>query len=208
MKNGQGKGMVSTMNVARRWSAVLVLLSGLVGMTTLHAEAAPAAAQSKTGSRDIGILFNVPSLLMEIESYQGGLGFKIGQGSWAYRGGVDVMFNSSAHSASVGGNLAVEYHLISGPVSPYIGAAVSAGFAYQQDVTSMIPLSVGAIAGAEVFIFDFLSVYAEYTLAFDATFVQDASSNSWTTSYLLDSRLGNSSRLGIVVYFMRAKGGR
>ncbi len=159
--------------------------------------------QPKSGAMDFGFLFNAPSLTLELESYQGGVGFKLGSGPWAYRVAVDVMYNSDADSFSLSGNLAVEYHIFPGPISPYVGGYTSAGWAFQKDVTSQVPLSLGAIAGVEVFIFDFLSIYAEYNLACDLTFVQDAQTKDWSRSFLFDSRVGNSARLGFVVYFMR-----
>ena len=56
----------------------------------------------------------------------------------------------------------------------------------------------------EVFLFDFLSVFAEYSLAADFTLTTNLQTAQTTFDYLVDTRMGNDSKLGIVLYFMRA----
>jgi hypothetical protein len=152
----------------------------------------------------MGLLFNVPSLLGEPESYQGGIGLKFGSGQVFYRASLDLMYNDAASSFQTSGSFALEYHLFTGPVSPYIGGILAAGWARQEAVTSMFPLSAGAIGGVEVFLLDCLSVYMEYTLQGTFTLVQDLQTQAWSNSFLFDTKLGNGARLGIVVYFIRA----
>ena len=185
--------------------AMIFLFLGTAGICVLDAQApsSPPPLKPQSGSRDVGLLFNVPSILLELQSYQGGLGLKIGSGPWAFRAGADVMYNSAANSSNVSGTFAIEYHFLTGPISPYVGAVVGAGWTYQQDVMSDIPLSAGGIAGVEIFVFDFLSVYAEYAISGTLSLTQDLQTNSWSKSFLVDSGLGNSGTLGIVVYFTR-----
>jgi hypothetical protein len=186
---------------------MILLLSFLCVSYTVPGETSPAQGglAPKNGPNDLGLLFTAPSLLMEIQSYNGGIGVKVGSGPLGYRLSLDVVYNSSAYSFNVNGSFAVEYHLIPGPVSPYVGGIVGIGWARQEGMTSMVPLTAGAIAGVEVFLLDFLSVYAEYNLTADLTFVQDLQTQNWSSSLLLDSKVGNNARLGIVIYFMRQK---
>ena len=77
----------------------------------------------------------------------------------------------------------VEYHFIPGPVSPYVGASVSLGYMTQSNVTSAVTGSLGAVAGIEVFILDFLSVFAEYEVAADLTDTTDLQTSQSTFDY-------------------------
>ena len=73
------------------------------------------------GSNDLGIIFNTNDLTLGLQSYQGGLGAKIGWGSLYLRGLFDFTVNGSSQSFAIDGGAALEYHLIPGPISPYIG---------------------------------------------------------------------------------------
>jgi hypothetical protein len=156
------------------------------------------------GKFDCGIIFNTSDILLSLESYQGGIGMKFGWGNIALRGTFDVLYNGSADAFNINGGIGLEYHLFKGPVSPYVGAIVSAGYMWQKDVSTEIPVTIGAIAGAEVFIFDFLSFFAEYCLAADLTWKTDEATGDDTFDYLIDTRMGNNSKLGIVIYLQRA----
>ena len=74
----------------------------------------------------------------------------------------------------------------------------------QENVVSTTRFSLGAIAGVEYFPFEFLSVFAEYAVAADFTITKDLQSSQTTFDYLIDTRMGNDSKLGIVIYLMRA----
>ncbi len=104
----------------------------------------------------------------------------------------------------VGLGVTAEYHLIPGPISPYIGASLGAGYLTQTNVTSVVSFSVGALAGVEVFIADFLSVFAEYTIAANLSSTTDLATSQNTFDYLINTGMGNNAKLGIVIYFMRS----
>ena len=74
----------------------------------------------------------------------------------------------------------------------------------QSNVTSAVNFSLGALAGVEVFIFDFLSVFAEYTLAANFINTTDLQTSQSTFDYLINTSMGNNAQLGIVIYFMRS----
>lgn len=116
---------------------------------------------------------------------------------------LDFLLSSASSSFSVNAGATGEYHLAPGPVSPYLGAYAQVGYSLQENVIWTVPLSVGGVAGVEVSILDFISVFAEYCLAADFTFTTDLETSKTTFDYLVDTRLGNGSKLGIVVYLTR-----
>ena len=156
------------------------------------------------GPTDVGIIFSTSNILLDLESYQGGLGAKIGWGNLGLRGAFDIVFNSGSSSFSVNAGATGEYHLAPRPISPYVGGYAQIGYSRQGSLLSTVPFSVGAVAGVEVTIFDFLSVFAEYCFALDFTVTTDLQTSQTTFDYLIDTRMGNSAKLGIVVYVMRA----
>ena len=157
------------------------------------------------GANDIGLVFSSSNILFGLESYQAGIGAKIAWGNIALRGGLDVGLNGTSQAFSLNLNLAVENHFISGAISPYFGAYALAGYNTQPEVLTAIPFSVGAIAGVEVFIFDFLSVFAEYALAADFIMSTDLATSVDTFDYAISAKMGNNSMIGVVVYFQRDK---
>ncbi len=156
------------------------------------------------GKFDCGLIFNTSDLLLSLESYQGGIGMKFTWGNISLRGTFDLLYNGSADAFAINGGIALEYHLLKGPISPYIGGLVSGGYMTEKDVSTSIPVSAGLIAGAEVFIFDFLSFFAEYCIAADLTWKTDQVTDEDTFDYLIDTRMGNNAKLGIVIYLQRA----
>jgi hypothetical protein len=196
------------MNRARKVVCESVIIFCLMAMLAARADAQTSGSTSKVsplqGPADLGIIFSTGNILLDLESYQGGLGAKIGWGNLCLRGVFDFLVNGASRSFSLNIGAAGEYHLApAGPISPYIGGNAQIGYMYQGAVLSAFPFSVGAVAGVEVFIFDFLSVFAEYCLAFDFTVTTDLQTSQTTFDYLVDTRMGNSSKLGIVIYFKR-----
>lgn len=156
------------------------------------------------GPCDLGVIFNTSDLLLDLESYQAGLGAKIGWGDLCLRGLFDFTVNGSSQSFALNVGAAFEYHLIPGPISPYVGASAGGGYMTQSNITSAATFSLGALAGVEVFIMDFLSVFAEYALEADFTNTTDLQSSQKTFDYLINTKMGNNAKLGIVIYFMRS----
>ncbi len=159
---------------------------------------------SVDGKFDFGLIFNTSDILLGLESYQGGVGMKFVWGNIALRGTFDLLYNGSGDSFAINGGVTLEYHLIRGPISPYVGGLVSGGYTTVKDVSTSIPVSMGAIAGVEVFLFDFLSFFAEYCLAADLTWGTDLATDKDTFDYLIDTRMGNNSKLGIVIYLQKS----
>jgi hypothetical protein len=151
------------------------------------------------GPVDLGIIFSSNDLLLGLQNYEGGLGAKIGWGKWSVRGLFDV--NASQSSQALG--VTLEYYILPGPISPYFGGLIGAGYLTQTNVTSVLSFSVGAVAGVEVFILDFLSVFAEYALTANFSNTTDPTTSQSTFDYNISTGMGNNARLGIVIYFMR-----
>lgn len=174
-------------------------------------------AEEKTKSdflEQTGFIFNTDNILFDIEGYQGGVGFKHRGESWFYRAMVDFSLSSSTNKLVVGSDLAMEKHLRTGRISPYWGiffhlAYETEKFESDPDNWSKLieyPFSTGGILGVEVFLMDFLSFFAEYNLALQLVAVTNQQSvagvvtESTTLNYSLSTGIGNSSKLGIVIY--------
>ena len=76
-----------------------------------------------------GLIFNVNDILMDIESYQGGVGIKyFYKDKTAYRGSLDFSYSDSSSTWVFNLGNSIERHLIEGRVSPYIGVLLDVGF--------------------------------------------------------------------------------
>ena len=174
------------------------------------------AGGKEPASLDVGMIFNVNGLTLDFDSYQGGLGAKIAKDNIAFRLMLDLFYSNSSNAFSLDLSTCFEYHFLDGPISPYLGAYLSAGYAVQEftegTVTSIrsIPLAVGPVFGMEVFIFDFLSLFAEYAVEFELNIstmeqsIAGSKSSETDSTFVIDTAMGNNSKLGIVLYFLRS----
>ena len=153
---------------------------------------------------DLGFIFNTGNILLDLESYQAGLGAKLGWDKLYIRALFDLVANGGSHSFLLNTGATVEYHLIPEPLSFYVGGSLVTGYMRQSNFIASTHLSVSAIAGIEYFPFDFISVFAEYAITADFTFSKDLQTLQNTFDYLIDTRMGNDSKLGIVFHIMRA----
>lgn len=165
-----------------------------------------------------GIIFNVTDILLDLDSYQGGIGIKrYFKDPWAYRLAFDFGYSNSSNSWLISLGNTLEYHIITGRISPYIGGYLDIGYASYKDeidtdnwtkVTS-IPISTGPILGVEIEVFNVLSLFAEYSVAFDFTYTTDTVSvagsetKDSTTNYGVNTGIGNDSKIGVIIYFNR-----
>jgi hypothetical protein len=179
---------------------IIVTPSAIAEGGSLIANLSPAKAPV-----DVGIIFNANDLLLGLEGYQGGIGAKVGWGKVSIRGLFDFTVNQSDKAFGVNLGVAGEYHLVPGPISPYVGASLGGGYVTQSSVSTAVSFSLGAIAGVEVFIADFLSVFAEYTLAANFTHTTDLQTSQSTSDYLISTGMGNNAKLGIVIYILRSE---
>jgi hypothetical protein len=199
----------NTLNIRTRQLTCVCFLFALLGAIAANAQTnAPSPPQKLSaaqGSYDLGLIFNTSSILLDLESYQAGLGLKVGKEKLSLRGLFDLVLNGASDSFSLKAGATIQSYLL--PVSsiaPYIGGSVGGGYMRQGNATSVWLVSVGALVGVEVFLFDFLSVFAEYAIAADCTLTTDIPSSQTTFDYLVATGMGNNSKLGIVIYFMRA----
>ena len=205
---------------AKRLIVLVLLVLGCAaafpaGRTSLFAVGKPAA-----GERDLGVIFNTNDILLDLESYQGGVGAKIGLGQYVLRPMADILLNTDFNPFSLTLGAVLEKHILPGPVSLYWGPSLEMGVTilnnrfdadnWTQNIAWEL-LSAGCVAGFELFIFDFLSVFAEYNLALtlglntDRMSVAGVESSTTEFTYKLDLGLGNSAMFGIVVYLTRKK---
>ena len=172
---------------------------------------------------NIGLIFNINESIVSFDSYQGGLGLKLGWNQFNFRFLVDFLYSNASETTAFDTSVSFEYHPASHFLSPYAGAYVGVGHASQVEkigkpkiTTSTTSTSVfgGPLFGVEVFILDFLSLFAEYVVKFEhtnTTIKEKTSSNTETDTnrnLLIDTALGNGSMIGIVIYFKRSDTGR
>ncbi len=154
----------------------------------------------------VGIIFNVGDILQGIDSYQGGIGIKYKRNekiSWRFL--LDFYYDSAAYLTSVNTGIAYEKHFYDTRISPYIGGELKPGIIYYKPENSTnsettIPLKLNGIFGVEIYLTEFLSLFAEYSLGAQYTFTNpEVGSNN--SRLIIESGLGNSGKIGVTVYF-------
>lgn len=196
------------MNTKVCWSLPALFLAAVVVIPwsagaegkSLIPSTSPAA-----GPCDLGIVFNTSDILFGLENYQGGIGAAIGWGNLQLRGLVGLAVNGSSQAFGINAGVTVLYLLLPGPISPYLGVYAGGGYSTLANVSSVMSASLGAVAGVELFLFDFLSIFAEYALAADFSNTTDLQTSQSTFDYLINTRMGNNTKLGVIIYFMRSR---
>jgi len=201
---------------------VFAMIVGVFAQVTFASEKGEAFKLSpEYAGKKNGIIFNVDDILLDIESYQGGIGVKhYFNEKFAYRGSIDFSYIDSSSSLTLNLGNSIEKHLLTGRVSPYIGAFLDIGYIHfkstdeasgvETEVTS-IPLSIGPLIGVEVFVLDFVSLFAEYSLSasYSKTKTEQTAAGVTTSDkdsdFSIEAGIGNESKIGIVVYFNTLK---
>ena len=188
----------------------------LVLLTAASAAAQEGGQEEKMfAGRDIGVIFNTDNLLLDYESYQGGIGLKLADSQTAWRVLLDVFYSTVSDSMAFTLGGAWERHFAEGRVSPYFGAYLQAGYAqmrteFSSDTwtrISSVPVAFGGIFGVEVFLLRFLSLFAEYDLSLSLDYVRTRESilgtetTDSTFDWTVEVGSGNQSKIGIVFYF-------
>ena len=165
-------------------------------------------------TRSFGIVFNTSSIVLDLESYQAGVGIKIPGKIVDMRFSGEVNASNNFSSMRFGLGVAVERHIRPGTVSPYFGGFAHAIFDSKKVETDAenwvqnmsIPVSAGGILGVEYFILDNLSIFGEYALAVDLGIFINKTSEDGTVvttpdhTIAIESRIGNNSKIGVVIY--------
>jgi hypothetical protein len=205
---------------AKRLIVLVLFVLGCVaafpaGKTSLFTIGKPAV-----GERDLGVIFNTGDILFDLESYQGGVGAKIGLGPYVLRPMADILLNTGVNPFSLTLGAVLEKHILPGPVSLYWGPSAELGFTilttkidadnWTQTIAWEL-LSAGCVAGIELFILESLSLFVEYSLALTLGLNTTRTSVAGTVdstnefTYKLDLGMGNSAMFGIVFYLTRKK---
>ena len=165
-------------------------------------------------SPTVGFIFNTSNLLLDIDAYQGGFGAKFRSPDSALRTLATLGYASTNSNLEIGAGITYEKPFFTGRVVPYWGLLADVLFDGERvevdeenyTQTRVVTGSAGLVLGAEVFIFDFLSVFGEYQLAFDvahtvvAQSVDGSVTESSSTNYGFGAGLGNNGSIGLVVY--------
>ncbi len=168
----------------------------------------------KLGGYDIGLIFNTNDLLLDFESYQGGLGVKLSGEELAYRLLLDLFGSTESHAFSLSLGGAVERHWGSARVQPYVGGYLTFGFGSSDAAGTKsvsLPVTAGGLFGVEIYIFRFLSLFGEYDLSLTMKYSKTETSTAGvettdqSTDWTLQLGSGNQSKIGIVFYFQQGR---
>ena len=164
-----------------------------------------------------GFIFNASTLLLDLEPHMGGFGLKILapelDGAFRLVTGLGFQSASQRTDLTLGAGWELAFHR--GRINPYAGVSVLLDFAREGRATEAPDwisirsrtAGIGANLGVEVFLVDFLSLFAEYEVSMKMTRTRVTQSvagellePSYAMNYRLGKGLGNNSAIGIVVY--------
>ena len=201
--------------------AVLVLIMMMMAWSVAGQDVAAEDAAEPLPSEQtpgpaalLGFIFNTNSLLLNLESYKGGLGGMLRYPDSSFRVLVDLSHASGINTLGVGVGVVYQKPFFSGRVEPYWGLMLDAGFEREKtiidpddyDQIDVLTASAGGVLGAEIFLFDFISLFGEYQLALDVSRTAIAQSvggtvtESSTFNYAVGIALGNNASIGVVIY--------
>lgn len=196
----------------------LLLVAALAFGQDLDQEipADPAVEEAPVEAERIrGFLFSADNLLMNIDTFGAGVGYVLRAPDKATRLGLAGFASNASSTISAELIAARLWYLQEDRISPYWLISGSAGMLTQSTVTDddnwtrdvQLLFSAQAGLGVEFFIFDSLSISAEYVLAADVTRAQTNVNTAGTVTrgdatwtYVVQTDVGNSSRLGIAIY--------
>ncbi len=161
-----------------------------------------------------GIIFNTSNILLDLKEYQSGVGIKLRGEDASIRGLFSISYESSNDEFDTNIGITYERPFFAGRVAPYWGIAGKVGFNLDKDETdsdnwmntTSITGNLSAVFGTEVYLYEFLSVFAEYNLGASVSRVKVLQSSSGTETentninFSIGTELGNEASLGVVIY--------
>lgn len=189
--------------------AVIVLLAFSPALWSQSEESA------STPASNIGIIYSASDLLLDLQSYEGGVGLIWHLQPVDLRLSLNMLYNSNDDYLDAGFSIAVLKPILQSRVNPYWGGFFSANITTEKDGTdddtwvrtTEIPLALAGIFGAEFFILPHVSLFAEYQLYFEmnveitrASTLGIKTDPSQDLNYEFGTGLGNSGMLGIIIY--------
>lgn len=192
----------------------ILLLTGLFLLLIFPVFSEENTNGSDSKMQHIGFIFSAENILLDLNDYNGGVGMKMAFEKFSLRLMADFGYSSSAKIISGDLGASIEKRFRDGRISPYVGGGLQFGIEHETVETDSdnwtkqltVPSDIFAFLGIEVFLLEFLSVFAEYNVAFTFNgvstsqsvdgIVTDSSNWNWDVS----TGLGNSGRLGIVIY--------
>lgn len=177
-----------------------------------------------------GFIFNTESIFIDLESYQAGIGLKMRDFIYNekikcnLRSLLFLSFNHFFNDYSVKFGLAAEFPLIRDQrLVPYWGLFADVEYSYlfveTSETTSIaetrIPVSFGGMVGAELFLIEYVSLFAEYNLVgyllntiievTDPAIPEEEAGATSSMDFKLRTEIGNKGMIGIVIYFKPVK---
>ncbi len=197
-----------------RYRIVIAVFAALAAAVPLAAVPAKGAGGQPLR---LGALFCSSGFPFEAEPFNGGIGAQAVKGPWLARAGLFFQYEKAlTESFDWGARLFGGRYLVGSKARLYAG--LFAGYSRSSEKTSvdedtwtkriLDELGAGPAIGAELFLFESLSVFLDYELAFQATFPSEQVSAGGTLTrtkedpeYFFGTRQGNSACIGICIYF-------
>jgi len=197
-----------------------VLFFIIVSLLTTHLYCQDAIEESSNESETLpvsfspGLIFNTSNLLLDLDEYQSGVGIKLRSELYSLRLLIHMGYESGNDVFETNLGIAYMRPLFTGRIAPYWGFALKGGYILDKDeyddenwyTSKVLSGEVAALFGAELYILDFLSVFAEYSfgLSMNRTTVEESNNGTETetetNNYSYGTQLGNEASIGVVIY--------
>ncbi|MBN1699971.1 MAG: outer membrane beta-barrel protein [Spirochaetales bacterium] len=160
------------------------------------------SAESKKGTFgiDMALIFNLQSLVVDVDNYndgiQPGAGLKMWFGdAFAVRALVHLDHTANSEfeisTTNFGISGALEYHFAPKALSPYAGGLVGVTMEMVTDMDTETGIYFGGMFGVEMNVFKTVSMYAEYDLI---AYMEDPVTN-------ITLGVGPNAQVGMLIYF-------
>ena len=196
---------------------ILMILMIFVGILSAQDSEASTGIDPAEQSEFVpGFIFNTNNLLLDFESYMGGIGVKLLYPDYALRLMVGAEYQTSTvNKLNLSLGFAFEKPFFKTKISPYAGVSTIIDFTQELNIidesnwtqTMTLASGVGGVLGVEVFLTDFLSFFAEYELLANVAWTRLSTSTddiigipTDAVNYNIVTDLGNSGMLGVVIY--------
>jgi len=177
------------------------------------------SAQETDSEYTPGFIFNTSNLLLNLDSYEGGIGFLMSSPRTTWRFSVGFGYESGTEVFSSQFGITYLCPIFTGRVSPYWGGTIFAGYSHDTDEVDAdnwtkeneFSLSAGVLLGVELVLDPRISFFAEYSVGADVAWVTQISSVSGSVSttgsnnWSVGTELGNNGSIGVIIYLGKEK---
>ena len=161
-----------------------------------------------------GLIFNANNLLLDLSSYQGGIGMILKRPQDAWRFSIGFGYESGSNEINTSLGLSYIRPFFMHKVMPYWGCDLAGEYSYNKNQidsenwqkTNGYMVGVSALLGVEFLLDPRVSLFAEYSLGVDISWVTEEESvlgvtdKSASHNFSTGTDLGNSGSIGVIIY--------